>query len=199
VAIGISWLARDSGTNSELSPLTIYSARVGFDGKGQITGLAQPPALLVRAAQSHSWSPEGTQLAYETKAATNADIHILDLRTRQTRKLTEGSAPIWSPDGSRIAFRRGHRTIHTIQPDGFGLQTVARREERPGVRETYPESGYYELVWSPDATMLLYGFFELGGDAEEVFRIASAGGQPRLLTRSVLDSASPVAWLKGEN
>jgi serine/threonine protein kinase/Tol biopolymer transport system component len=194
----VSWLARDSGTNSGTPHLTIYSARVAFDSAGQITGLAQPPEPLVRAARSHSWSPEGTQVAYETAAATNAGIHILDLRTRQARWLTDGSAPTWSPDGSRIAFRRGHRTIHTIQPDGSGLQIVARREERPGVRETYPESGYYELVWSPDAAMLLYGFFELGADAREVFRIASKGGEPHLLTRSVLDSAVPVAWLKGE-
>ena len=115
-----------------------------------------------------------------------------------TVSAAHNTRPVWSPDGSRIAFRRGHRTLHTLQPDGSELRTLASREERPGVREMYPESGYYELVWSPDSTALLYGFFELGGDGQEVFRIASGGGAPRLLTRSVLDSAAPVAWLKGE-
>jgi serine/threonine protein kinase/Tol biopolymer transport system component len=192
----ISWVARDSSPGRDVAPQAIYSASVAFDSAGVITGLLQPAGEpLVPAAESHDWSPDGTRIVYAAKQEADSELYILDLRTDQSRKLTDGCAPVWSPDGSRIAFRRDYNAILTIQPDGSGLQTVAHREERPGVKETVPHSGYYELVWSPDSSALLYGFCELGGDAEEVFRVASGGGQPRVLTRSVLDSAVPIAWL----
>jgi hypothetical protein len=65
------------------------------------------------------------------------------------------------------------------------------------VTYTVPRPGYYELVWSPDASALLYGTLEFTGDTREIYRIACTGGEPQIVTRGVLESAVPVAWLEG--
>jgi len=125
----------------------------------------------------------------------SAELHILDLPTSQTRKLTTGITPVWSPDGSLIAFRRGYDAILTIEPDGSDLETVVQWPAHPGMRYTHPRPGYYELVWSPNSSALLYGCLELNGDAREIYRIACTGGEPQNFSRSILDNAVPIAWL----
>jgi Tol biopolymer transport system component len=175
----------------------IYSAQVAFDTAGQIIGLtASTVELLIANADTHDWSPDGGQIVYSVGPHPSADLYILDLPTHQVRKLTSGIAPVWSPDGSHIAFRRGHDSILTIQPDGSGLQSVLEWPAPPGMTYTYPRPGYYEVVWSPDAHTLLYGCLELNGDARDIYRIAWTGGEPQKVTRGVLGSAVPVAWLE---
>jgi len=203
----VSWVAlSDSGA----PPGGIYSAQVVFDDAGQVAGLVElPTAPLVSAAGgfisvgegNHDWSPDGSQVVYAVRLGQigqMSELQILDLRTRQIRKLTQGIAPVWSPDGSCIAFRRGHDKILTIHPDGSGLQTVAQRLH-PGVMYAEPIPGYYELVWALDSSALLYGLHELNLDNKDFYRIARTGGEPQNFTRGVLGDAIPVAWLpKGE-
>ena len=202
-------MARYHGpADSGALPSGIYSAQVAFDASGHLTGLVQsstkplvPDAEIHfdMGARSHDWSPDGTRLVYAAGPRQSAGLYILDLTTHQTRKLTRGIAPAWSPDGSLIAFRRSHDAVLTIHADGSGLRTLVQWPAHPGMTYTIPRPGYYQVVWSPDSTALLYGVLELTGDAREIYRIASAGGEPQSITRGVLQSAVPVAWLKGEN
>jgi len=205
----VSWLARYFGpTNSGAPPSGIYSAQVALDAQGHLTGLVpssieplvtENPIYSDPGSATHDWSPDGTRLVYAAGPHRSADLYILDLATRQTRMLTQGIAPVWSPDGSLIAFRRGYDAILTIRPDGSGLQTVGRRTGTPGATALAPFPGFRELVWSPDSSALLYGYLDLNSDRRDLYRIARTGGEPQNLTRSILQSAVPVAWLKGEN
>jgi Tol biopolymer transport system component len=200
----VSWVARNFGPHeSGTTPAGLYSAQVAFDDAGHITGLAPSSTERLVAdtevhsdlgSATHDWSPDGARVVYAIGPRQAPTLHILDLRTRQSRKLTYGLAPVWSPDGSHIAFRRNHDAILITQPDGAGLQTVAQRPPHPGIEYGYPHPGYYELVWSPDSKALLYGCLELTGGTREIYRIARTGGEAQSLTRSVFEGAMPIAW-----
>jgi TolB protein len=74
--------------------------------------------------------------------------------------------PAWSPDGTRLAFRRGHQ-IYVMNADGTGL--------RPVVQGMNP-------AWSPDGSMLAYdtgvGVFVLDLDGTGDQRFVAAGTEP---------------------
>src|SRR5207302_1558510 len=59
-----------------------------------------------------AFSPDGNYLAYvwDGEKHDNFDIYVTDIRTKLQTRLTQDAAedfsPVWSPDGSRIAFAR---------------------------------------------------------------------------------------------
>jgi Tol biopolymer transport system component len=82
---------------------------------GQPTGANSEPAT----------SPDGTQIAFTSDHAGNADIWILDLEdgtsTQLTTDTSSDSAPAWSADGDTIAFqsdRSGNMDVWLMNPDG---------------------------------------------------------------------------------
>ena len=90
-----------------------------------------PHADLV--AFSPSWSPDGTQLAFEATAsgAGSTDIFLYTLSTGAVRQLTstadDDHHPTWSPDGTRIVFSRrstanGH--LFSVAVDGSDLRQI---------------------------------------------------------------------------
>lgn len=95
------------------------------------------------------YSPDGTRLALHVWR----DVHVLDLRTRQLRRLTHdpdnGMYPSWSPDGRRLAFMswRGGRTeIFTMSADGTGQQMLV----------SMPRGGAIDPRWSPDGERIAF-------------------------------------------
>ena len=56
-------------------------------------------------ADGLSWSPDGTQLAYEgLDADGTSGIHLYDVATRESRPLAPASSPRWRADGSLTAL-----------------------------------------------------------------------------------------------
>jgi len=81
------------------------------------------------------WSPDGTSLVYEKQGA----IYIFQVSTSESKFLTEGHDPTWSPNGNLIAYRREDTTAALIS--------------REGVRMSWPVSSFHPvspLRWSPD-------------------------------------------------
>jgi serine/threonine-protein kinase len=90
-------------------------------------------------------SPDGTQVAMEV--VDDASISVYDLSGRsQLRRLTlEGTnqAPVWSPDGKRIAFRSvraGHTGLFVQNADGSG----------PAEQLYTFDPGLSPMAWSDD-------------------------------------------------
>ena len=80
--------------------------------------------------------------------------------------------PVWSPDGSRIAFysnRDGNFEIYTIHPDGTNLR-----------RLTHSDAGDGEMTWSPDGSQIVFssnrdgpnGIYVMNTDGSDLVRLS---------------------------
>ena len=104
-------------------------------------------------------SPDGSQIVFargwvdKLKDQARSNIWIVDTAGTRLRELTRGnwrdSAPVWSPDGARIAFlsdRDGTTQVHVLFVATGELAQLTHVERTPG-----------SLAWSPDGTRLASG------------------------------------------
>jgi dipeptidyl aminopeptidase/acylaminoacyl peptidase len=104
-----------------------------------------------------SVSADGSQLAAHRHDGTGGDIWVTDLSRNRTSRLTfqaehENASPVWSPDGSRIAFgsiRGGKPGVYVKASDNTGEEELLH--EVSNSRFATPHS------WSPDGTFVLFG------------------------------------------
>ncbi|MBI3470973.1 MAG: serine/threonine-protein kinase [Candidatus Solibacter usitatus] len=97
-------------------------------------------------------SPDGQRLALRTFKA-NDDIHILDLNSGTAPRFTfEGGdeqSPVWTPDGSRVAYgsaRGAPSSIYWKAADGSGTPQLLTKAENPR----------YPSAISPDGKVLIF-------------------------------------------
>jgi dipeptidyl aminopeptidase/acylaminoacyl peptidase len=107
---------------------------------------------------SPSISPDGRQVVFsrewvdQIKDQARSNIWIVDLQTGRVRELTRGdwrdSAPVWSPDGTRIAFlsnRDGTNQVHVLYVDSGEVAQL-----------THLPRAASNLRWSPDGKRLAF-------------------------------------------
>ena len=173
----------------------VYSVR--SDGS-DLRLLAGNPLERDYHAHSPSISPGGTRIAYAAfrhgswlpwRTEYGWDIVTSKLDGSERRRLTRNGEqyglhvnPVWSPDGTRIAFasnRDGSRALYTMAADGSDIRNVA-----PSVPALAPVP-----VWSPDGRHLAFvgngsdsessdkgaGLYTVGADGSGLKRVAEAG------------------------
>jgi TolB protein len=155
-----------------------------------------------------SWSPDGERIAFARLSAVGTEaarggIFTINANGGDEVQLTHAaaptfdSAPVWSPDGSRIAFARvdiasgfeqPRAAIEVVRPDGRGLRKLA--------------DGGVEPDWSPDGKRIAFTSlrdrfgrtcFQECSPSGEIYVMAADGGDQQRLTRSEADDRSP-AW-----
>jgi eukaryotic-like serine/threonine-protein kinase len=117
---------------------------------GWMTPASAMTALAIPAADYRTpvLSPDG-RLAAVTVGAAPPDIWVVNLErgTRLRLTSTGGSSPIWSPDGSRIAYASNDTGLMSIAADGGGTPEVIL--PRQASKSLLPTS------WSPDGKSLV--------------------------------------------
>jgi len=136
--------AYQSGSSQVLAQLT------WLDRGGREIGTLGGPADLANPRIA----PDGKRVAVDVidHQSGNMDIWIYPassgVATRITTDPAIDSAPVWSPDGDRIAFqslRRGHPDVYVRSSSGAGGEECIFQSDR----------AKYTIDWSPDGRFLL--------------------------------------------
>jgi len=133
-----------------------------------------------------TWSADGQAIAYEARN----DIWAMNLNTKKQQKLTDSRgadiAPVWSPDGRRIAFLRypfGGRhedgwDVYVMSADGSARQRLARHAAID-----------FSPVWSHDGRGLAFAS-RRDGDLE-IYTVNTDGSGLRRLTHNKVADRDP--------
>ena len=121
-------------------------------GKGRIrlTSSALPE-------RDPSWSPNGTMIVYAARTSATGDFHLFlakadgSARVQLTTQAAGSAdrAPVFSPDGSRIAFvsdrAGGFPELYVMDADGSNVRRLTANDAIDG-----------NPSWSPDGTRLVF-------------------------------------------
>ena len=171
----------------------IYS--ISIDG-GEPQAITRAAGVALDAAEpdanSYDISPDGTEVAFTSNVDrsgvdTNFDIFTLPVEggTPQTLvNLTpdnpaDDAAPVYSPDGRLLAFRR--QQIKGFYADRARLMLFDRRGSKlRNLSEEWDRSAD-GLVWSPDSGSLFGAIDDAG--TRRIYRFDVSGGDPKAVTR----------------
>ena len=138
-------------------------------------------------------------------------IFVLDLETLESRQLTDGdwddTGPVWSPDGSQIAFMSGRRDdrdflalseAYTVSAAGGDPVLVSEGLCSVGALAWSPDGQQMAVVGSdaPEGMVLWQGWLYVLKDGEKPRRLTSDVVKPYLGFPSVMRPAS-IFWAEG--
>jgi Tol biopolymer transport system component len=130
------------------------------------------------------WSADGQRLVLPRG---DDSLWIVERDGGNARRLTSGFEPVWSPDGTKIAFGRftdddEHWSLYVINADGTGVRQL-----------TPPSLDAYRAAWSPDGRRLA---FHAG---EDDLYVADADGNGRVHLARGLTRETRISWAPDGN
>jgi TolB protein len=123
--------------------------------------------------------PGALHSAEEATPHPREDIYVMNANGSELKRLTTNPAAdfdsSWSPDGTKIVFRREPQgalpDIFVMQPDGSAQTQLTRAGgERP--------------VWSPDGQFILFsgnGLYVMNADGSAITPLPTPGVKPSVL------------------
>jgi Tol biopolymer transport system component/DNA-binding CsgD family transcriptional regulator len=123
-----------------------------------------PVVIMGGAPGPVAWAPDESEVV----VSGGRTLHVATLSSSDAgKRLTEGEAPTWSPDGRTLAFTRNGELWQI---------DMATREEKKLVSSPLPVIG--EAHWSPDGR---YVAFRTAGDQRGIYTIEVNGDNERYL------------------
>ena len=144
------------------------------------------------------WSPDGRRVAFVSHRDGNSGIYIMDLSAtaagssppdfRTINRHPDGDeGPVWSPDGSQIAFvsgRDGSRKIYVVDHDQSMPVPVSSVPVERGVPQ-----------WSPDGRWIAY----IAGPPENrVIHLVNPGSQAHQELKHAKGEIAELRWVPAE-
>ena len=132
-------------------------------------------------------SPDGSRIAVQAADGGN-DIWICDVArgtlTRVTFDPGEDETPVWSPDGTRLAW--------VTQRSDKPRQVMRRRADGSGEEEVVWSTDRHAHLhdWSPDGAALL-ATQEAESSARDIWLVPVAGGEGRPLLKGPFEECNP--------
>lgn len=160
-----------------------HTLRLGDAGRGLTITLARYPERV----STPVWSPDGTRLSYRVYYPRDHRLYIMDVRTRDTFSLADGttftSLPAWSPDGAKLAFSSNQR-------GGYFFLFVL--DFASGSIRQLTASTIYDLtpVWTADGSEILFTAWRR---SEGISAIASDGGEEQRVLPN-FSFTNNIAW-----
>jgi len=134
-------VAYTAGAGPEGSPpYSMFTADIGSGGK------PSPIAAPAQELSGLSFSPDGTQVAYVDREGSSPGLWVSNVDGPDRRQVISGQAndhfspPVWSPDGSQIAFWAVDG-VDVVNVDGSGRERIS-----PNQGKRCPGS---QPVWQP--------------------------------------------------
>jgi len=125
-------------------------------------GAESSPSVLFSGAKI---SPTGDSIVYTTEAGI-AVRHLTELDARLLEGTGGAIRPLFSPDGSMIAYGSDGE-LRKLSSSG-GTSTLVCK---------WPGRSYFGGAWKPDGSEIIFS----SGVAPALYRVAAGGGQPELL------------------
>ncbi|MDQ0826222.1 Tol biopolymer transport system component [Arthrobacter sp. B2I5] len=135
----------------------VHIATIDPDG-GHRTTLTSAPGV----QEAPKWSPDGNSIVYDgfpfpvDEANFAISIWVIDADSSDPRQVTRNALdvePVFSPDGTRIAFGR----ITGDSPDGQLEAIYVINSDGTGLREVVaPRAGLEHPDWSPDGRSITF-------------------------------------------
>ncbi|MDQ3981931.1 MAG: hypothetical protein M3271_04545 [Actinomycetota bacterium] len=146
-----------------------------------------------------TWSPDGTKLAFSRSTGQgiaprqpNEDIFVMTLNARSLRQLTQDMRidmdPVWSPDGTKIAFTR-YFGSYPARAEIFVMDADGTNEVRLTYTRPYQSN---EPAWSPYGTHIAFTSDSGRGlTGDDLYVMHADGTGARLLVAGNLDEEDP--------
>jgi serine/threonine protein kinase len=158
-----------------------------FDRAGKLLETVGPPGNY----RTPDLSPDGQRLVYGD--VNQRDVWIFDLVRQTSSRFTNGpgseTAPVWFPDGTKIAYRTDQRGMFEKDVTGTGAERVLLAQ---------PVNGPDQI--SADGKWILYFAVTPGGN-QDVYVLPTAGERkPQLVVQTPFPDVEPqfspdVRWL----
>ena len=130
-----------------------------------------------------SWSPDGRRIAFMSDRTGGFDVWVMDADGMNAVRVTETGTswfPVFSPDGSRLAFHVG-RDVHTMDAAGGPLTRLTAD----------PANGMVPS-WSPDGRRIAFMSWRNG--RTEIFVMNADGTDQRVLVSMPSGDAIDPRW-----
>jgi dipeptidyl aminopeptidase/acylaminoacyl peptidase len=147
--------------NILLAVLVAASLVIAVSGQQKAKLLDKETFMEMESVSNPAISPDGKQIVFtrtwvdKIKDQYRSNLWIVDVDGTRVRELTSGSysdsAPVWSPDGKRIAFlsdRDGTSQLHVMWADTKEIAQLTHLERAPS-----------NIRWSPDSRWIAFSAF----------------------------------------
>lgn len=186
----------------------VYDSEVEGSGANNIVVAnadGSSPVVIADEGSVPAWSPDGTRIVFARAdignmvslggggSGTAFYLYVMNSDGTDVRQLTRGEhsdySPVWSPDGSRIAFEREGEGLFVMNSDGSSITRLTE----PGLEI------FGAPDWSPDGTSIAIAVNGVDGDKPGGVLLVPAdrAGTPTLIPGTEAkypDYVSSPAW-----